>query len=341
MLNRSTKEKKEKMLSEGNKIELYNGDCLIESDKIKSGSVDLIILDLPYNIGKNKDWDKITNYIDFVSKIIDVCDRILKDNGSLYFFHNDFMQIVEIQNMINRTPFVFKQFLVWNKKYKGCQKEGFLQGFNEVEGLRNYQKMAEYCLFYTKQDDFIDNRLYIHCVSEIQNYVKDLIYKYGGNVTRANEYYCKYSGKIGNYRSLFFGKSQPVLYTEQQYNGLVEYIRTLGCNEQIKKYEEILKMVDRTKFKDMRYTFNNQKINHSIMNYEIPPKIGHETPKPIEMLEDIIKYSSNENDLVVDLTMGSGSTGVACKNTNRRFTGIEMSEQYFNIAKKRIYGTET
>lgn len=47
-----------------------------------------------------------------------------------------------------------------------------------------------------------------------------------------------------------------------------------------------------------------------------------------------------KNSLVVDLTMGSGSTGVACKNTNRDFIGIEMSEQYFNIAQNRINGTE-
>ena len=66
----------------------------------------------------------------------------------------------------------------------------------------------------------------------------------------------------------------------------------------------------------------------------------HPTQKPVLLLEDLIKTFSNEGDLVVDLTMGSGSTGVACKNTNRDFIGIEMSEQYFNIAEKRINGTE-
>jgi len=54
------------------------------------------------------------------------------------------------------------------------------------------------------------------------------------------------------------------------------------------------------------------------------------------LLEDLIKTFSNENDLVVDLTMGSGSTLVACKNTNRNGIGIEMNEDYFNIAKKRV-----
>jgi len=54
------------------------------------------------------------------------------------------------------------------------------------------------------------------------------------------------------------------------------------------------------------------------------------------LLEDLIKTFSNENDIVVDLTMGSGSTGVACLNTNRNFIGIEKDDKYFEIAKKRI-----
>jgi site-specific DNA-methyltransferase (adenine-specific) len=59
------------------------------------------------------------------------------------------------------------------------------------------------------------------------------------------------------------------------------------------------------------------------------------TQKPVLLLEDLIKTFSNENDLVVDLTMGSGSTGVACRNTNRNFIGIEKDENYYNVAVRR------
>lgn len=62
----------------------------------------------------------------------------------------------------------------------------------------------------------------------------------------------------------------------------------------------------------------------------------HEAEKPVELLQRIIKLSSNENDIVLDPFMGSGSTGVACLNTNRKFIGIELDENYFNIAKDRI-----
>lgn len=63
---------------------------------------------------------------------------------------------------------------------------------------------------------------------------------------------------------------------------------------------------------------------------------AHPTQKPVELLEYLIKTYTNEGDLVLDFTMGSGSTGVACKNLNRRFIGIELDEKYFDIAVERV-----
>ena len=62
----------------------------------------------------------------------------------------------------------------------------------------------------------------------------------------------------------------------------------------------------------------------------------HPTQKPVDLLEYLIKTYTNEGELVLDFTMGSGSTGVAALNTNRKFIGIELDEKYFNIAKERI-----
>ena len=62
----------------------------------------------------------------------------------------------------------------------------------------------------------------------------------------------------------------------------------------------------------------------------------HPTQKPVALLEYLIKTYTNEGETVLDFTMGSGSTGVACVNTNRNFIGIELDEKYFEIAKKRI-----
>lgn len=65
----------------------------------------------------------------------------------------------------------------------------------------------------------------------------------------------------------------------------------------------------------------------------------HPTQKPVALLEYLIKTYTNEGETVLDNCMGSGSTGAACKNLNRKFIGIELDENYFNIAKERIENT--
>ena len=76
----------------------------------------------------------------------------------------------------------------------------------------------------------------------------------------------------------------------------------------------------------------------NILTYRrIPPqKLKHSCEKPVGLLEDLIYELTDENDIVLDSFMGSGSTGVACLNTNRRFIGIELDEKYFTIAYTRL-----
>lgn len=91
-----------------------------------------------------------------------------------------------------------------------------------------------------------------------------------------------------------------------------------------------------------KWTFNRQngKYESSVLKY--PSESGggfrryHPTQKNLKMIEYLIKIHTNENDVVLDPFMGSGTTGVACMNLNRRFMGIELDESYFNIAKNRI-----
>jgi DNA modification methylase len=84
----------------------------------------------------------------------------------------------------------------------------------------------------------------------------------------------------------------------------------------------------------------NDDLRHptSLLNFK-KPYCGsnlHRTQKPTDLLEFLIKTYTNDGEIVLDNTMGSGSTGVACLNTNRKFIGIEMDEHYFNVAKQRI-----
>ena len=73
-----------------------------------------------------------------------------------------------------------------------------------------------------------------------------------------------------------------------------------------------------------------------ILEYSYDKEKYHPTQKPVALLEYLIKTYTNEGEVVLDFTMGSGSTGVACMNTNRRFVGIELDEKYFNIAVDRL-----
>lgn len=89
----------------------------------------------------------------------------------------------------------------------------------------------------------------------------------------------------------------------------------------------------------------DEKFPISVLEYN--PAIGecnntkklHPTQKPVALLEYLIKTYTQEGETVLDFTIGSGSTGVACKNTNRKFIGVEMDEKYFDVAKNRILKT--
>ena len=86
---------------------------------------------------------------------------------------------------------------------------------------------------------------------------------------------------------------------------------------------------------DLRYPKNRLVYNNRVGELNALNRL-HPTQKPVELLEYLVKTYTNENDTILDNTMGSGTTGIACQNLNRNFIGIEMDENYFNIAEKRI-----
>ena len=97
-----------------------------------------------------------------------------------------------------------------------------------------------------------------------------------------------------------------------------------------------------------KWTFNriDEKFERPEILCSVTPKSeksfgNHPTQKPLYSMEWLINRLSNENDIVLDCFMGSGTTGVACLNTNRRFVGIELDENYYNIAKQRIENQES
>lgn len=108
-----------------------------------------------------------------------------------------------------------------------------------------------------------------------------------------------------------------------------KYKHSCGKNEHVKLAK-----------KDILYDPDFKQPGSVMFFNTVPNRKGklHPTQKPVELCEYLIKTYSNKNDVVLDFTMGSGTTGVACKNLGRKFVGIELDPEYFKIAETRIKG---
>lgn len=322
------------MRSEGNKIILYNGDCLIESDKIESGSVDLILTDLPYGTVKNAkfydycggvQWDVIID----TKKIMQLSNRILRRNGKMVLFAQQPFSNELMNNALTNLPYSYT--MIW-------KKDNFANSLIAKKAPVNYY---EDILVFSKahpKHDFEGAHPLREYFKQIREYIKA--------TTK------EIDNTLGNAMSshYFTNGAQFSIPAERDYNKLVQAYR-IDRMEGFKPLVEV-KAVDTEYRQNLIKKMNEQypstfnlwegnKYKSNILEYKKDYDGLHPTQKPVSLLEDLVKTFSNEGDLVVDLTMGSGSTGVACKNTNRSFIGIEMSEQYFKIAEKRIYEAVT
>ena len=143
-----------------------------------------------------------------------------------------------------------------------------------------------------------------------------------GNFPLAKKQPMKYHEDI-----VVFGIKSPK-YNPQMISG--DRVRVKGSN---KGYSGFNKGLERDDYLKKEYTDFYPSSVYKTPNNE---RGLHPTQKPVALMEYLIKTYTNESETVLDFTMGSGSTGVACKNLNRRFIGIELDENYFNIAKDRI-----
>jgi len=122
---------------------------------------------------------------------------------------------------------------------------------------------------------------------------------------------------------------------------LCEFVKTnpVPINSQL-NYLSNAKEYFATFVKKSKPTFNS-KYNKGIFEYPIcsgNERTKHPTQKPLKLMEELVNIHTNQKDLILDPFMGSGTTGVACKNLNRNFIGIEVDKNYFTIAKDRING---
>ena len=273
-------------------IKLIYGDCLSSLQKVPDKSIQLVCIDPPYNIGKDT-WDNIENYVEWLISIIKILETKLKDNGSFFMFHNEMETISELMVAIKKnTKFVYKQMIVWNKRFEGSKKKGFLDGYVVKKDMHNWNKMAEYILFYT-----FDNS---YKLKEARKSLKI------SQITISSEILSRTGGLTGWYSNLETGKNMP----------------TRDTIKPIKKHLNL-------DYEDIVPKFNNMKTHHSVWNYDIAKRCKiHITPKPIELLQNIINHTTDENDTVLDCFAGSGSMGYACMKTNRKCILIEKEKKY-------------
>ena len=162
--------------------------------------------------------------------------------------------------------------------------------------------------------------------SNLNNFRYDLIWEKNnsGNFQLAKKQFLKYHENI----SIFYIK-QPT-YNPQ---GLIKLEKPI-----IQSNKRKAGKLGHLSSEKKRKSYNQNYTNYpkSILRFSRPSKPLHPTQKPVELLEYLIKTYTDEGETVLDNGMGSGSTGVACLNTNRCFIGIEKDENYFNIAKERI-----
>ena len=109
--------------------------------------------------------------------------------------------------------------------------------------------------------------------------------------------------------------------------------------EELKKIPLLKNSFEVREYESLRYIHNLDTNHNNIWKSKAKRNNGklHACEKPVDILERIIRTSSNEGDVVLDCVAGSGSTGIACINTNRNFIGIELDDKYFKIAYDRIF----
>ena len=309
-------------------IELYKGDCLIESDKIESGNVDLILTDLPYGtmkgineefVGygrKNHDGHLWDNVID-TDKIMVIANRILRKNGKMVLFAQEPFTTELINKAIPNIPFNYR--MIW-------EKNDFANALLSKKAPVNYY---EDILVFSKNNEF-------EGLHPLRPYFKKVFDFIGGTKKYIMEIVGQRADHVFRFKS-----SQFDLCTLETYKDLIKYFQ-INEMQGFKDFDYLQEIHNKFKNK-FASTFNlweGKKYKSNILKYKKDYDGYHPTQKPVLLLEDLIKTFSNESDLVVDLTMGSGSTGVACKNTNRDFIGIEMNDEYFKIAEQRIKEAE-
>lgn len=292
-------------------------------------------------VTKTAAWDKIDGYVDWCIEWLTECQRVLKPNGVLYFWHNDMAQIAELMQAIRKeTHLDFVSFCIWDKG-DGYRSQAWLnRDENSKTALRSWFNVCEYCLHYFNSP--ADNnrkwkatgleRINSNptCYRPLKDWMTDEKKRLGLTDKLIAKYYMQVTGKKPYMLRHYFQDSQFAIPTQGVWESVY---MPLGFG---KDYETL-----RKDYETLRNPHHCDEKHCNIWHVPLIPSNNrfHTCEKPVDILRRLIRVSSNPGDVVLDCFMGSGSTGVACVREGRDFIGIEKDTQYYEIAKMRIEQT--
>lgn len=272
-------------------------------------SVDLVISDPPYWKVVSEKWDYAwrteQDYYEWSLKWMSQVARVLRYGGSFYMF-GYFRTLAHLVPKLADLGLELRQQIVIDK------------GIRSVSGraTRNYKMFpntTESCLLIIK-----DNKQFL------KPFLKDLQKKQGLSAKEINEALGLKSNGGGMW-SIYTGKNVCAQFPTEELWTKLQSI--LGFEMEYMKVAQVFnaQMGLTDVWTDIDFYRENR---------------IHPTQKPLDLIERLVRASSNENDLVLDPFMGSGTTGVACLKHKRNFIGIEADEGYYSAAKKRILAQE-
>jgi DNA modification methylase len=314
---------------------IYNEECIVGMSKIPDKSIDMILCDLPYGTTACK-WDTIIPFEPLWMQY----KRIIKADGIIALFGSQPFTSELVHSNIDW----YSHSWVWNKNNSSNYPLAKIQPLKVTEDIIIFGKPNNYDL-----DNFVTlKQIFSQIMQQTGKSKKQIVCELGQGLDHCFR----------------FDSLQWGLPTEKNYNNLIKLYNL----SDIPKFEDLKKMYQ-DEFKGNRYnpqgikplnkikrrgstakhfgdvsqlkTENMQEFTNYPKNILEFTKCKsdkglHPTQKPVALLEYLIKTYTNENETVLDNCMGSGSTAIACINTNRNYIGFETNAEYFNISIKRI-----
>lgn len=274
---------------------------------IPADSIDLVLTDPPYNIGIDT-WDKINNYQEIFLQWVWECERVIRKGGQIILFHNDMSQFSQIiANIVKHTSLFLYQFVTVDKP---SYADKIYSNFNTYVGS------AEYFVIFGNVDikDTYDKEQ-VDYFQKIKKYIGKTKTEIKSIVPFADHCF-----RVSNNKNY----SIP---SRDTYNNLIQFF-SIDKMDGFVAYDQL---------RLQRPTFNSDGENN-VLKYAFvaDKKLKHKTQKPLRLICDLVNIHSNKSDTVLDFTIGSGTTAIACIETGRNYIGFEISEKYCDIANERV-----